>query len=159
MPTTKQKRTNKTQNVSLTLAIVADAKGSKEMEQEQVGKVQTKQTHSARSTMVWMWPCCYIDGCECVVFLSLHLILSLVCIVFMCMWFRYKLNHRNKNWDGCYPFLHSTTVSLCVAGTHGIQEWVIQIPSIQNFVSFVYPSLHLRLKFLLVVKNCIVDAW
>ena len=36
----------------------------------------------------------------------------------------------------------------------GMQEWVIQIPSIPILVSVLFPSLHLRIKFLLLV--CIV---
>ena len=59
-----------------------------------------------------------------------------------------------------YPFLHSTVH--CVHATHngssgGMQEWVIQIPSIPILVSVLFPSLHLkyfRIKFLLLV--CIV---
>ena len=38
----------------------------------------------------------------------------------------------------------------------GMQEWVIQIPSIPILVSVLFPSLHLkyfRIKFLLLVKN------
>ena len=33
----------------------------------------------------------------------------------------------------------------------GIQEWVIQIPSIPILVFVLFPSLHLRIKFLLLV--------
>ena len=33
----------------------------------------------------------------------------------------------------------------------GMQEWVIQIPSIPILVSVIFPSLHLRIKFLLLV--------
>ena len=51
----------------------------------------------------------------------------------------------------------------CVHATHngsqcsgGMQEWVIQIPSIPILVSVLFPSLHLkyfRIKFLLLVYN------
>ena len=33
----------------------------------------------------------------------------------------------------------------------GMQEWVLQIPSIPILVSVLFPSLHLRIKFLLLV--------
>ena len=33
----------------------------------------------------------------------------------------------------------------------GMQEWVIQIPSIPILVSVLFPSLYLRIKFLLLV--------
>ena len=60
-----------------------------------------------------------------------------------------------------YPFLHSTTVSHYVLHVmytvySGMQEWVIQIPSIPILVSVPFPSLHLkyfRIKFLLLVHN------
>ena len=66
--------------------------------------------------------------------------------------------NRNKNWDGGYPFLHSTVY--CVLATNnykshsgGMQEWVIQIPSIPILVFVLIPSLHLRINFLLLVKQ------
>ena len=42
----------------------------------------------------------------------------------------------------------------CVLHVHsvrGMQEWVIQIPSIPILVSVLFPSLHLRIHFLLLV--------
>ena len=54
-----------------------------------------------------------------------------------------------------HPYIGSTTVlpdiSQC---SGGMQEWVIQIPSIPILVSVLFPSLYLRIKFLLLV--CIV---
>ena len=49
-----------------------------------------------------------------------------------------------------YPFLHSTTVSyniiMCYMYTvySGMQEWVIQIPSIPILVSVLFPSLDIK---------------
>ena len=51
-----------------------------------------------------------------------------------------------------YPFIHCTTVSYIMCYMYivhsGMQEWVIQIPSIPILVSF--PSLHLRIKIIFV---------
>ena len=52
----------------------------------------------------------------------------------------FMINHRS-----------SCNISQC---SGGMQEWVIQIPSIPILVSVLFPSLHLRIKFLLLV--CIV---
>ena len=44
----------------------------------------------------------------------------------------------------------------------GMQEWVIQIPSIPILVSVLFPSLHLkyfRIKFLLLVNHRISAVW
>ena len=52
------------------------------------------------------------------------------------------------------PAFHCT---LCTCNSGGMQEWVIQIPSILILVSVLFPSLHLkyfRIKFLLLV--CVV---
>ena len=40
----------------------------------------------------------------------------------------------------------------------GMQEWVIQIPSIPILVSVLFPSLHLRIKFLLLVISIATDS-
>ena len=63
------------------------------------------------------------------------------------------------NWDGRYlyhPFLHSTTVSHYVLHVRtvysGMQEWVIQIPSIPIHVSVLFSIPTSRIKFLLLVN-------
>ena len=53
----------------------------------------------------------------------------------------------------CIP-LYTVYMQHIMAHSGGMQEWVIQIPSIQILVSVLFPSLHLRIKFLLLV--CIV---
>ena len=40
----------------------------------------------------------------------------------------------------------------------GMQEWVIQIPSIPILVSVLFPSLHLRIKFLLLVPYSVCSV-
>ena len=66
--------------------------------------------------------------------------------------------NRNKNWDGgylYYPFLHSTVY--CVHATHNDSQWwnagigntdTDTLHPNSCFCSF--PSLHLRIKFLLL---------
>ena len=53
----------------------------------------------------------------------------------------------------CIP-LYTVYMQHIMAHSGGMQEWVIQIPSIPILVSVLFPSLHLRIKFLLLV--CIV---
>ena len=53
----------------------------------------------------------------------------------------------------CIP-LYTVYMQHIMAHSGGMQEWVIQIPSIQILVSVLFPSLHLkyfRIKFLLLV--------
>ena len=53
----------------------------------------------------------------------------------------------------CIP-LYTVYMQHIVAHSGGMQEWVIQIPSIPILVSVLFPSLHLkyfRIKFLLLV--------
>ena len=52
----------------------------------------------------------------------------------------------------CIP-LYTVYMQHIMAHSGGMQEWVIQIPSIP-IVSVLFPSLHFRIKFLLLV--CIV---
>ena len=56
-----------------------------------------------------------------------------------------------------YPFLHSTVYWVHVSG---MQEWVLQIPSIPIFVSVLFLSLHFR-KILLLVADKVeaVEKW
>ena len=54
----------------------------------------------------------------------------------------------------CIP-LYTVYMQHIMAHSGGMQEWVIQIPSIPILVSVLFPSLHLkyfRIKFLLLVK-------
>ena len=53
----------------------------------------------------------------------------------------------------CIP-LYTVYMQHIMAHCGGMQEWVIQIPSIPILVSVLFPSLHLRIKFLLLF--CIV---
>ena len=53
----------------------------------------------------------------------------------------------------CIP-LYTVYMQHIMAHSGGMQEWVIQIPSIPILVSVLFPSLHIRIKFLLLV--CIV---
>ena len=50
-----------------------------------------------------------------------------------------------------------TYTDMCYMHTvySGMQEWVIQIPSIPILVSALFPSLHLRIKFCYYVQLCI----
>ena len=50
----------------------------------------------------------------------------------------------------CIP-LYTVYMQHIMAHSGGMQEWVIQIPSIPILVSVLFPSLHLRIKFLLLV--------
>ena len=53
------------------------------------------------------------------------------------------------------PAFHCTVyMQHIMAHSGGMQEWVIQIPSIPILVSVLFPSLYFRIKFLLLV--CIV---
>ena len=53
------------------------------------------------------------------------------------------------------PAFHHCEPLCCMYTVYsGMQEWVIQIPSIPILVSVLFPSLHLRIKYLLLV--CIV---
>ena len=50
------------------------------------------------------------------------------------------------------PAFHHCEPLCCMYTVYsGMQEWVIQIPSIPILVSVLFPSLHLRIKFLLLV--------
>ena len=57
----------------------------------------------------------------------------------------------------CIP-LYTVYMQHIMAHSGGMQEWVIQIPSIPILVSVLFPSLHLkyfRIKFLLLVLICL----
>ena len=94
----------------------------------------------------------------------------LVCIVysnknFILKYFRCRDGKRTETRIGmegicithsCIP-LYTVYMQHIMAHSGGMQEWVIQIPSIPILVSVLFPSLHLkyfRIKFLLLV--CIV---
>ena len=64
----------------------------------------------------------------------------------------------SKHFNHPHPYIEiATAISDISQCSGGMQEWVIQIPSIPILVSVLFPSLHLkyfRIKFLLLV--CIV---
>ena len=51
----------------------------------------------------------------------------------------------------CIP-VYTVYMQHIMAHSGGMQEWVIQIPSIPILVSVLFPSLHLRIKLLLLVS-------
>ena len=60
----------------------------------------------------------------------------------------------------CIP-LYTVYMQHIMAHSGGMQEWVIQIPSIPILVSVLFPSLHLkyfRIKFLLLVDSINVEV-
>ena len=78
---------------------------------------------------------------------------------FILKYFRCRDGKRTETRIGicithsCIP-LYTVYMQHKMAHSGGMQEWVIQIPSIPILVSVLFPSLHLRIKFLLLV--CIV---
>ena len=57
----------------------------------------------------------------------------------------------------CIP-LYTVYMQHIMAHSGGMQEWVIQIPSIPILVSVLFPSLHLRIKFLLLVEYALGES-
>ena len=60
----------------------------------------------------------------------------------------------------CIP-LYTVYMQHIMAHSGGMQEWVIQIPSIPILVSVLFPSLHLkyfRIKFLLLVLYVVISC-
>ena len=107
----------------------------------------------------------YVCTCMCNVLHTYYIELFTIsyCIKnFILKYFRCRDGKRTETRIGmegicithsCIP-LYTVYMQHIMAHSGGMQEWVIQIPSIPILVSVLFPSLHLRIKFLLLV--CIV---
>ena len=77
------------------------------------------------------------------------------CTLCTCNTFLHSTVHCVHATHSCIP-LYTVYMQHIMAHSGGMQEWVIQIPSIPILVSVLFPSLHLkyfRIKFLLLVED------
>ena len=82
--------------------------------------------------------------------------------IFILKYFRCRDGKRTETRIGmegicithsCIP-LYTVYMQHIMAHSGGMQEWVIQIPSIPILVSVLFPSKYFRIKFLLLVCLC-----